>query len=248
MDKVHDAFRKAIRQQLDRQENWQPTRRLDVGVILSRQGDELIPVSSLQQKGIDVGINQVAAEEVLFTFGKGTNYSVKAAGQAQAGTVSSNAEIHFGFENESGVFLSAAGCHTETIANQEKVLDAIRSLAVNGEWNDAWIFVEEVFRAKKLNLLISGSDKAELTAEAKGNLPNIDLADAELGLKTTAQKGVVLNILGASDATPWFRGLTYSNGWRGERILVSKHNLGSNDDEECLIETRGNGFEEFVLL
>lgn len=111
------------------------------------------------------------------------------------------------FLKKKSTLFKANKTKTPSIEDVTKLGDEIIKLYKAGKWNNRWVIITELIVAESATILISNtsSGKIELKANAKIDLPNIDIADATFNFSTLFSRGLVTNIIANEGLTPLFK-------------------------------------------
>jgi hypothetical protein len=112
----------------------------------------------------------------------------------------------------------------ERIGDQITLARKIAKLAECGEWEDNWVVVTEILRAKRFVILVSGSaaGEAELSAEADLSALGIKAltADGKVGVEYSKALETEITTKDNRDVTPLFRAVRLKSGWLPGRRKV----------------------------
>lgn len=136
----------------------------------------------------------------------GVSCSVKAAGQEKGpfqwvGTAS--AGIRFEFSRAGAIVFSAPDCVVTEIDNKRALERRLRDVQ---DWDNGWVVVTRVVRAKHATILVSGEKGAftELRANAGLSLGGVDLAELAVGFQKARSSSMSVDLVARGDLTPLF--------------------------------------------
>jgi hypothetical protein len=111
----------------------------------------------------------------------------------------------------------------------------IISFVKNGEWQMDWVVVTEIITAGSTTIAVSSQKGAHCTLEAKGELPQIDLANASIGLKMISAQAIGYQVIAERGLCPLL-GLSKAHKpfFQDEAVFrpVEKGLIESSDDSD----------------
>ena len=118
------------------------------------------------------------------------------------GTPVAKARAEVSFSAADAIFFNAAGCTVEEVEDQVALGREILSLFRQRQWNDDWYVVTRVVRAASSTIAVAQSAGASLRLEARGDEPQLDLANAGAKLVTASRSGVENVVVSEDGLTP----------------------------------------------
>ncbi len=189
--------------------NWDPDRPVDLGTYGILRGRLFIPLANINSKINDKNllnenVNPNPAHKTFSSRGE-TKVTFHAQGSAPVGgTVNAKATLEIGFSSQDAVFFNAAGCIFHSIADKVALGKEIMKLYVAGEWKREWAIITDVIKAGATTIIVSAANNASIVLEAKGEVKQIDLADASIGLSFKNSTNVGYQTVSAKGVVPLF--------------------------------------------
>jgi hypothetical protein len=119
-----------------------------------------------------------------------------------AGVPVAKASAEISFSSGNSVFFNAAGCVVDEIEDQTQLGRELMSLFEMKQWEAEWHVVTRLVSAASTTIAVSKSAGAGLKLEAKGDEPQLDLADATLKLQATSRNSIENLIVTEGGLTP----------------------------------------------
>jgi hypothetical protein len=179
--------------------NWEPGSPVALGDYEIVVGRNFIPLGNVSQLGIKIEAPRElpAGSQQLRYFGtRGTtDVDLQAAVSGPTGLIA-QAKLAVTFSAEDAVFFRAAGCRTKMVANKSALGREVmrRYGAARPSWRWEWAVVTDLITAAATTIAVSGGSSGSIVFEAAGNVPNVDLADASIGLNVRSEAGIVLSL------------------------------------------------------
>ncbi|MCU0359735.1 MAG: hypothetical protein MUF75_03295 [Bacteroidia bacterium] len=128
------------------------------------------------------------SNDIYFTSGKEVEVDLKGKGTVSGVPV--NASIDISFSREKAVFFNAAGCTQKMIENKYQLGQKLLGIYKKDKkkWRREFVVVTDVISARRALIVISTSSNSSISLEAEATIPQIDLANASLGLSIKNQK------------------------------------------------------------
>jgi hypothetical protein len=182
--------------------NWEPTQPIalgDYGILTDHTLERLGNVSQL---GLQIGdvLHDDVGDQKIFASGRNTTLSLHGAASGPGGQI--KAGIDVSFAEEGSVFFNAAGCSYSLIGNKSALGQAIMQAYEAGKWDRGWAVVTDLIAAKSTTIGISTGANAKLALEASGSVPQVNLADASIGLQLSTSTNVGYQVIAKSGLTP----------------------------------------------
>ena len=185
--------------------NWEPTQPLALGDYGILAGHAFQRLGDITQLGIAIGdvIEDDVGDQKIFSSGTGTTVAFRAAGQAAAASaIEGRAGIDIKFGSEGSTFFNAAGCSYSLIANKTSLGDEVMKLFDAGTWNRGWAVVTDLVKSHATTVAIATASNAKITIETTAAVPQIDLANASIGLSASHWENVGYQIIAKAGLTP----------------------------------------------
>lgn len=187
--------------------NWEPGHPVRLGDYGPLDGQAFLPQGNVADLGIDIG--RVIADDVgdqkIFTSSDNVSVSFTARGASAANpAVTVKAGVELSFDSANTAFFNAAHCSYEVIADKRALADHVMALHASGKgaWKREWAVVTDLVRSKATTIAVASAANARLSIEASGDVAQIDLADASIGLAIRAARNVGYQVIAASGLTP----------------------------------------------
>lgn len=166
------------------------------------------------------------------TSASGTQVRLLARGELEPGGVPvAKARAEVSFAAADAVFFNAAGCTVGEVEDQIALGREILSLFGRRQWNDDWYVVTRIVQAESSTIATAQSAGASIRLEARGDEPQIDLANAGAKLVAASRTGVRNVIVSEEGLTPLI-GLSRVR----RRILRSAvFNLAEDEQEDAFV-------------
>jgi hypothetical protein len=177
--------------------NWEPTARIDLGDFGFVAGNVFERMGSLKALGVSwtAQPSTDGATHQKFTSSDAVKIEARAAGGAHG----ARASVDVSFEKKNGVFVDLAGCSYQRIDNK---LSLGAQLLAEPRFDRRWAVVTDLLVARRSVIAISESGGAKLTLEADAQVPQLDLADADVGVHASHSSAIGYLVDGQRDLTP----------------------------------------------
>jgi hypothetical protein len=184
--------------------NWEPGQPISLGDYGLLQGSIFVRLGSIQDLGITIQERSDKKKDQKFFSSKGSaDVKFTSAGLAPAGgTVNLKASLEVDFSNERAVFFNAADCQYSMVADKVALGDEVMKRYRDRKWKRGWTIVTDLVQAGATTLAVSGGSSSSIIFEAAGNVPNIDLADASIGLSIKSARNVGYQVVAAQGLVP----------------------------------------------
>lgn len=184
--------------------NWQPSQPVALGDFGKLEGNIFVRLGNVRQFGITFEEHSENRKDQQSFASKGSaDIKFNAGGSAPVGgTVNVKANLEVTFSSEDSVFFNAAECKYLMIADKVSLGEAVMERYHAKKWDRAWAVVTDVIKAGATTLAVSGSKASSIVFEATGNVPNINLADASIGLSIKSSRNVGYQVVAAEGLTP----------------------------------------------
>jgi hypothetical protein len=136
----------------------------------------------------------------------GVSSAVKLAGQEKGQfqwVGAASAGIRFEFNRAGAIVFSAPDCVVTEIDNK-RALE--RRLVDVNDWDNGWVVITRVVKAKHATILVSGEKGAfaELRANADLSPGGVDLAELAVGFQKARSSSMSVDLVARGDLTPLF--------------------------------------------
>ena len=199
-----ESYGKEIRKEIKRYANWEPGRPLELGDFGVLNGPLFERLGNLRDL-------KVAFDTRADPSGKTVAYSSKNAVQMEAGAGASvnvgpvanaKAALKITFGREHSVVFNAVGVTYDSVSDQvdlqRKLLQAIEAET----WDARWSVVTELMRSKSTTVVVSTGSNGSILLEAKGDVPKVDLADADIRLSVKSERNIGYRAITEGEMTP----------------------------------------------
>jgi hypothetical protein len=177
--------------------NFDPTRPISLGDYGVLRGDWFDVLGSLSEFGVSWKAKMSSSGLNHFSFVSSDSVQVNVHAKANAPNARANLEVKFG--KSSGVFMDAAGCTYHAIESKRLLGEALRD--VEG-FERGWAVVTDAIVAKRTIVAISSNKNANIVFEAKAEVPNFQLADADVALSVSTRASVAYSVDAEQNLTP----------------------------------------------
>lgn len=224
--------------------NWEPHRKIAVGMIGKLRRGEFINYGTLEEEGIPVKINSQGGDGKLdFTSEGGVTIETKLAGKAvppssaKLGEADAGVVISFGSTN-STVF-KALNSTNHTLANLKEVETEFIRLVNQGKLDKEYAIITEIVEAGSATIIVSNSANAkiEIKANAEAQVQEIDIADASLELSAVAERNIETKVIARSSTQVLFKVMKVKTKFLSSEAIGLK--IGSRNEllgQETLLE------------
>jgi hypothetical protein len=195
---IQVIYTSAARRELRLFANWEPGRPLALGDYGRLNGDWFDRLGTITEFGMSwtPGPSGTTSHR---KFTSSSSVQVTAHAKGKAAGARARIEVKFGQAN--AVFMDAAGCAYQSIADKRQLGDR---LAAAPGFNRDWVVLTDLITAKRTTVAISTKAGASITFEATAPVQVIDLADASVGLKAGAQDAIGYIVDGEDGLSPLF--------------------------------------------
>lgn len=182
--------------------NWQPSQPIVLGDFGKLEGNIFIRLGNVKKFDINfTDRSDDRKDQQSFASEGSTEVKFTAAGKGPTGVdVKANLEVNF--SSKDSVFFNAAECRYSMIDDKVALGVAIMELYRAKKWDRAWAVVTDTIAAGATTLAVSGSSSSSIVFEATGNVPNINLADASIGLAIKGARNVGYQVVAQQGLTP----------------------------------------------
>ena len=229
--------------------NWEPSQPILLGDFGTLQGRIFVRLGSLRGLGINFGVRSDSKKDQKYFASSGnTEVKFNAAGAAPVGgAVNLKANVEVDFSSERAVFFNAADCEYSMIEDKVTLGNEIMDRYRKGTWQRGWTVVTDLIKAGSTTVAVSGASTASIVLEATGNVPNINLADASIGLSTKFAKNVGYQVVAADGLIPLFglsrirpRFLWFDDNFRPLSMAFANRALLETLENSAEVQTEGS--------
>lgn len=212
--------------------NWDPGREVKLGDVGLLKDDVFIYVTSLDNLGVRFNQRSDPASDYKFFISQsGGKMASHAKGSLDAnGVAYLKAALEVEFSSEKAVMFNAADCNYSMIDDKNRLGEDILALYDNRKWKKKWVVITDLVTAGSTTLAVSGGNTSSIVFEAAGDVAQIDLADASLGLNVARSQQIGYQLVASKGLTPLF-GLCkiQSRFWYGDEFQPIYKSLVSFD-------------------
>lgn len=212
---------------------WMPNAKVELGDIIDRTTlERKSNIRSVAGVGVTFATRDASTRASFeYSTARGVSISAKVAGRIAPGSSLGRAEAGMivKFSQENAVVFEASGCTGSAI--EDLVTLGSRVLALSrarpDDWNDDWVVVTEVVRARCATVLISGDRSAQIDLKANGALApaGIALADPNARLAAKEFRDIAFRCIAETDLTPLYRAFAIKRGFFGRRVVSGSRAL-----------------------
>jgi hypothetical protein len=199
-----DSYVTEIRRELKRFGTWEPGVPMELGDFGTLNGALFTRMGNLRDLKIAFAKRtDPSQKEVSYTskgavemdFGAGASVDVGPAANVRAA-------LKVTFRREHAVLFNAAGVSYESVADQIELEKRLLRAIEAGDWEPPWAAVTELMRSTSTTVAVSTAANASLMLEAKGDVPQIDLAKADIRLAVRSERNIGYKAVTAAGMTP----------------------------------------------
>ena len=224
MRSAHETYQRHIRNQLaiNGYAAWPPGRVLqlgDVGVLGS--GGDFRKLTDLEQLGIEHEIEEGQPQPMSATSEDVRQAAAQASAEA-ASVAKGTLELVLG--KAGAVIFEVRDFQHAQIGNLDAIADRVVDLWDQGKWKRSWCLVDQVWRASKGTIIVSGSSEVRVNVSAgiSGAIPGLQaLANPGIGTQVDVQGEGVTKVIGGSNLTPMFTCMAL-NFWKSDLKPIAK--------------------------
>jgi len=176
--------------------NWEPLTNVELGDYGLLQGNTFVKQANITRfPGVTFGTSQGEA------YGN-TEFLTDSSGSigltASATAPKAKAAMKIGFSWGDHLFISANGCHKESIADKIALGDSIKKLIQGGQWKQEYFIVTDIVKAEKLYVYISSGSGANvgLDLEDSTGIGNFKLSNLSLKAQLQMQNAIGFQLTG----------------------------------------------------
>ena len=227
---------------------WRPGTPLELGDIVQKKGGAYIRTSRL--KDVDNSIEFEVREDLTgdseeFDDNGSVTITTKLKGNIAIPNTSlgiEDAGALVEFENDNSIYMKMLNVQYKSIVDQIGLGKRILALYKDGQWAKSMAIVTEVAVCDSATIILSKKrgGKIEIKANVEGEIADIDLANAELGLtvgfnrgigdKIIAQKGVTALFRVASIKDSFFSDASFGPGLTHRSIVTTPASVRDNEE------------------
>jgi hypothetical protein len=185
--------------------NWHPIIAIELGTVGKLDGEIFKPLGNLKvDYGIDIGqtVSGPTADHLYFTTSGNSTLKFNAGGSGGAQGITAKASLEIEFSSSDAVFFNAAACTYESIVDKLALAKKIMELHNAGDWEADLTIVTDYVKAGSTTIAVSGSASSSIVFSATGDVPNIDLANASIGLTVSSSKNIGYQLVASKDLRP----------------------------------------------
>lgn len=184
--------------------NWEPGRPVKLGDFGVMRDRTLILLGNVGQFGIEFTTRTDPASDQKYFSSEGeTQITFYAKGSVGvSGIANPRAGVEIKFFSRRAVFFNAAGCSYTMIADKVELGRQVMERFKAGEWQREWAVVTDLVEAKSTTVIVSGGDEAMILMEATGDIANINLADASIGLDVKMASNIGYQVVAKNGLMP----------------------------------------------
>lgn len=202
--------------------NWQPSQPVSLGDYGILRDDTFICLGNIKDLGIVITEEQSErTDHQYFASKSGAEVSFSAKGSPlPGGAVDVNASMSVAFSSSEAVFFSAAECRYSMVKDKVALGAQVIERSHKHTWKREWVVVTDRVDAGSATIVVSGGDSASITFDATGDVAQIDLAKASIGLSVRTAKNIGYQVVAEKGLTPLL-GLCQIQStflWMGEKF------------------------------
>lgn len=184
--------------------NWEPGREAKLGDYGLMRGHAFSCLGNIADLGIAFAVrNDGQKDQKFFASKNSVDIAFHAKGSVPvSGTVNAKASVEVTFHDEDTVFFNAAQCEYMMIRDKVALGKAIMDRYHQGQWQREWAVITDLVRAGATTIAVSSGSSGSFVLEATGDVPQIDLADASVGLTLRSSSNVGYRIIADKGITP----------------------------------------------
>jgi len=183
--------------------NWEPTKPIKLGDFGVLRDRIFIPMGNIKDLNIQFAAEAgIAGDHKFFASSDSTQIKFTAQGAVPISGITAKASLEVDFSSSDAAFFNAADCSYSTIADKVALANAIMGKYDPGPWKREWAVVTDLVTSGSTTIAVSAGRAASIVFEASGNVPQIDLADAKIGLTVKSATNVGYQIVAQNGLTP----------------------------------------------
>jgi hypothetical protein len=223
--------------------NWEPATPIDLGDYGERDGPLFKRLGNIAKAfGVSFAVERPAKRtHHSFVSSKSVTVTLTAAGEAGP---AGQATLEIGFGSNNGVYLDAAGCRHERIADKRELGEKLERI---GNFERRWAVVTDRLVAARSIIAISNGKDGRVVLRADAQVPTIDLANANIGLSVAGRQNIGYLVEAENGLTPlmglcgfrrrFLRGDEFEVFGRGSRSKrVSGSDVDAADPNDLVFE------------
>jgi hypothetical protein len=204
MAEIVEIYTRAVHQSLEPlYANWEPTLPVQLGDFGPVRNDRLVHLGNIGSLGIVFATRSSALKDQK-TFGSKGTTEVKfnAKGTIPVEGVVPKASLEVAFSSEEAVFFNAAECNYTMIEDKILLGRGVMERFEAGAWRREWAIVTNLVHSGSTTLAVSGGKSASIVFEATAEVPQIDLANASIGLSVKSSRNVSYQVTAQQGLAP----------------------------------------------
>ena len=184
--------------------NWEPMRPVELGDFGLMDSKSFLHLGNISTYNIPFTVRSSPTKDHKSFASRGSvSISTHAKGSFPInGIVNAKATLEINFSKDEAVFFNAADCSYQMIDNKVALGEQIMKRFNVGDWKRGWVVVTDLIQAGSTTVAISGANNSKLLLEAAGNVEQIDLASASVGLNVKTSTNVGYQIISKAGLVP----------------------------------------------
>ena len=184
--------------------NWEPTKPIKLGDFGLMNDNFFNHLGNISAFKINFNVRESPAKDYKNFSSRGSvSVSTHDKGSFPInGIMNASAALEINFSNEDAVFFNAADCNYKMIDDKVRLGEEIMEKFHAQVWKHEWAIVTDLVQAGSTTVAISGAKNAGLLLEAKGNVQQMALADASIGLNVKNSTNVGYQVISADGLIP----------------------------------------------
>lgn len=203
-------YQKDIYKKCKLRANWELSKNLNLGDVGYMKDGIFEMQTTLKDLDIDYKVRKGIKQDKLdLSSESGLNIHPKLDASGDAKVVDLKGEVIFDIEfnkSKSYVF-NASGIRTDMISNIYEVGKEVIKRYQAEDWDQDLVIISEIKTADSVSILISSESgtKTEISATGNVKIKELDIAQADIGMKASSNKQLALEILGKAGTNPLFK-------------------------------------------
>jgi len=240
------TYLKSMHKKFGYRANWEPKRKMEVGLIGKLFKGQFVIYSSLEKEGVPAQIeSQGGSGNLEFTSEGGVHFTTKLKGELKppqaAELDEADAGVIIEFQKEDSVVFKAQNTINHVLTNLKDVEKAFID-KINDKSDDLdkdYVLITEVVEADSATVVVSNKKNAkmEIKANAEAEIKNIDIADASLELKAVGQRNIETKVIAKANCQVLYKAMGIKKKFFGgdaEELKIKS--IGEVQEGEQLFE------------
>lgn len=199
-----ESYTREIRKQLRRFATWEPGVPMRLGDFGELRGSQFVRLGDIGQMAIAFETREDgAADHVSYTSEGAVELAFGAGGAADVALLAdAKATLRVDFGARYAILFTAADVAYRSMADHLALEKAILERFEESAWDARHVIVTELVHSGSTTVIVSSGSNASITLEAEGGAKQIDLADASIRARASAERNIGYKAVTATGMTP----------------------------------------------